>query len=236
MNGIVQIPSPVNEPVLNYAPGSPERASLQARLKSMLGEVADIPAVIGGEKIYTGDTLDAVCPHDHGHVLAKCHQVNSAEVEKAVAAAAAAWHDWSEMPWESRAAVFLKAADLLSGPWRDTINASTMLGQSKTCYQAEIDAAAELCDFWRFNAAYMQEIYFDQPESAPGIWNYVEYRALEGFVFAVSPFNFSSIGGNLSSAPALMGNTVLWKPASTAVLSNYYILKLLRGSRAARPA
>ena len=150
------------------------------------------------------------------------------EVEAAVVAAATAWNDWSTMDWAARAAVFLKAADLLAGPWRDTINAATMLGQSKNVFQAEVDAAAEMCDFWRFNAAYMQQIYGEQPESAPGIWDYVEYRPLEGFVFAVSPFNFTSIGGNLCSSPALMGNTVLWKPASTAVLSNYYMLQVLQ--------
>ena len=228
MNGIVRVPTPVNEPVRSYLPGSDERASLKARLESMLGEQLEIPAVIGGKEVFTGDTMDVVCPHDHAHLLGRCHQVGEADVEAAVAAAAAAWNDWSTMDWVARAAVFLKAADLLAGPWRDTINAATMLGQSKNVFQAEVDAAAEMCDFWRFNAAYMQQVYGDQPGSAAGIWDYVEYRSLEGFVFAVSPFNFTSIGGNLSSAPALMGNTVLWKPASTAVLSNYYILQVLR--------
>ncbi len=228
MNGIARIPTPVNEPIRAYLPDSTERATLKARLDAMLGEQVEIPAVVGGKEIFTGDTMDVVCPHDHGHLLGRCHQVGKAEVEAAVTAAAAAWREWSELGWEARAAVFLKAADLLAGPWRDTINAATMLGQSKNVFQAEIDAAAEMCDFWRFNAAYMQQIYGDQPESAPGIWDYVEYRPLEGFVFAVSPFNFTSIGGNLSSAPALMGNTVLWKPASTAVLSNYYMLQVLR--------
>ncbi|NKB88862.1 MAG: L-glutamate gamma-semialdehyde dehydrogenase [Acidobacteria bacterium] len=227
MNGIAPIPTPVNEPFRQYAPGSAERASLKARLDQMMKETADVPAVIGGQEVRTGDTLDIICPHDHQHVLGKSHQVGEAEVGQAVAAAGDAWHDWSQMSWESRAAVFLKAADLLAGPWRDTVNAATMLGQSKNAFQSEIDAAAEMCDFWRFNAAYMQQIYGDQPGSAPGIWDYVEYRALEGFVFAVAPFNFTSIGGNLSSAPALMGNTVLWKPASTAVLSNYYLLQIL---------
>ena len=228
MNGIVRVPTPVNEPVRSYLPGSDERASLKARLESMLGEQLEIPAVIGGKEVFTGDTMDVVCPHDHAHLLGRCHQVGEADVEAAVAAAAAAWNDWSTMDWAARAAVFLKAADLLAGPWRDTINAATMLGQSKNVFQAEVDAAAEMCDFWRFNAGYMQQIYGDQPGSAAGIWDYVEYRPLEGFVFAVSPFNFTSIGGNLSSAPALMGNTVLWKPASTAVLSNYYLLQVLR--------
>ena len=228
MNGIVRVPTPVNEPIRSYLPGSDERASLKARLASMLGEELEIPAVIGGKEVFTGDTMEVLCPHDHAHRLGRCHQVRQTDVEAAVAAAAAAWRDWSAMDWTARAAVFLKAADLLAGPWRDTINAATMLGQSKNVLQAEIDAAAEMCDFWRYNAAYMQQIYGDQPESAPGIWDYLEYRPLEGFVFAVSPFNFTSIGGNLPSAPALMGNTVLWKQASTAVLSNYYMLQVLR--------
>jgi len=163
-------------------------------------------------------------------VLAVAHQAGGAEVELAITAARDAWREWSEMPWEARAAVFLKAADLLAGPWRDTVNAATMLGQSKNVYQAEIDAAAELCDFWRFNAAYLQHLYADQPISVPGIWNQLEYRPLEGFVFAVTPFNFTSIGGNLPTAPALLGNTVLWKPASTSILSNYYLFKLLEAA------
>jgi len=228
VNGIVRIPDPVNEPVYGYAAGSPERESLKARLQQMLAEQADIPAIIGGEEIRTGDTLPVVCPHDHAHVLGHCHQVGNHEVDNAIQAADAAWRDWSEMGWEARAAIFLKAADLLAGPWRDTINAATMLGQSKTVYQAEIDAAAELCDFWRFNPYYMSQVYREQPASGRGIWDYVEYRPLEGFVFAVSPFNFTSIGGNLPTAPAMMGNAVLWKPASTAVLSNYYLMKLLQ--------
>jgi 1-pyrroline-5-carboxylate dehydrogenase len=227
LNANVRLPAPVNEPVLAYAPGSPERASLKKRLAAMLAEKVEIPVVVGGREIRTGRTLDQVCPHDHGHVLAVAHQAGGAEVEQAIAAAREAWREWSEMPWEARAAVFLKAADLLAGPWRDTVNAATMLGQSKTVFQAEIDAAAELCDFWRFNAAYLQQLYADQPISVRGIWDQVEYRPLEGFVFAVTPFNFTSIGGNLPTAPALMGNTVLWKPASTSILSNYFLFKLL---------
>ena len=228
MNGIIRVPPPVNEPIKNYAPGSPERESLKRRLDQMLEEEADVPAVIGGQEIRTGKTIPLVCPHDHQHKLGVAHQVSEKEVQQAIAAARKAWIEWSEMGWESRAAVFLKAAELLAGPWRDTINASTMLGQSKTVFQAEIDAAAELTDFFRFNAHFMRKIYEEQPFSAPGIWDYVEYRPLEGFVFAVSPFNFTSIGGNLSGAPALMGNVVLWKPASTAILSNYYIMKLFK--------
>ena len=226
MNGIISPPPPVNEPVKNYAPGSPERESLKRRLTAMLAEKVDIPAIIGGQEIRTGKTLPIVCPHDFQHQLGAAHQVGEKDVQQAIAAAKRAWKDWSEMPWEARAAVFLKAADLLAGPWRDTINAATMLGQSKTAFQAEIDAAAELADFWRFNAHFMREIYAQQPQSAKGIWDYVDYRPLEGFVFAVSPFNFTSIGGNLSGAPALMGNVVLWKPASTAILSNYYLMQL----------
>jgi 1-pyrroline-5-carboxylate dehydrogenase len=228
LNGIVRISKPNNEPVLNYAPGDPERERIKARLQQMLSEQVEIGAIIGGEEVHTGETIPMVCPHDHGHVLGQCHQVGTAEVERAIAAADTAWHEWSELGWESRVAVFMKAADLLAAPrWRDTINAATMLNQSKTVYQAEIDAAAELCDFWRFNAHFVRNMYADQPISGPGMWNQVEYRALEGFVFAVAPFNFTSIGGNLSSAPAMMGNTVLWKPASTALLSNYYLVKLL---------
>ena len=228
MNGFARLPTPVNEPALTYSPGSDERARIKERLEQMLGERIEIPAIIGGKDVATGDTLDVVCPHDHGHVLAVCHQVDEAIVGQAIEAAAEAWREWSEMSWESRAAVFLKAADLLAGPWRDTMNVATMLGQSKTVHQADIEAAAELCDFWRFNAHYLQQIYAGQPESDSGMWNYVEYRPLEGFVFAVSPFNFTAIGGNLPSAPALMGNAVLWKPASSSALSNYYVMRLLQ--------
>ena len=226
-NAIFNVPPPRNEPVLDYGPGSAEKISLKARLDEMLGERIEIPLIIGGEEVRTGNTFEAVCPHDHGHVLAEVHQAGPAEVERAIAAAADAWHDWSEMDWEQRAAVFLKAAELLAGPWRDTLNGATMLNQSKTVFQAEIDSACELIDFWRFNPHFMRRVYSDQPASAPGIWNRVEYRALEGFVFAVTPFNFTSIGGNLPTAPAMMGNTVLWKPASTAPVAAYYILRLL---------
>jgi 1-pyrroline-5-carboxylate dehydrogenase len=230
LNGIARVPRPVNEPVRSYAPGSAERASLRARLASMLREELEIPLVIGGERVRTGRTIAQVCPHDHGHVLARAHQAGPAEVERAIAAARAAWREWSELPWEARAAVFLKAADLLSGPWRDTVNAATMLGQSKTVFQAEIDAAAEMADFWRFNPYFAERLYADQPLSVSGIWDLAEYRPLEGFVFAVTPFNFTSIGGNLPSAPALVGNTVLWKPASTSILSNYTLLLVLEAA------
>jgi len=227
VNGIIQIPDPGNEPVLNYAPGSPERASLKKRLDEMLTEEVDIPAIIGGQEVRTGNTMAVVCPHDHGHSLGVCHQVTEEICAQAVQTSQEAWKDWSEMDWEARAAIFLKAADMLAGPWRDTINASTMLGQSKTAYQAEIDAAAEIVDFWKYNAHFMRDLYTEQPRSAPGIWDYVEYRPLEGFVFAITPFNFTSIGANLPTAPAIMGNVVLWKPSSTSPLSNYYLMKLL---------
>jgi len=230
LNGIVRVPPPVNDPIRSYAPGSPERASLKRRLAEMGAEQIEIPLVIGGKEVRTGKLGRAVCPHDHGHVLATFHQAGPAEIEAAVAAAASAWREWSETPWEARVSVFLKAAELLAGPWRDTLNASTMLGQSKNVFQAEIDAACEIVDFWRFNAHYLQRLYEDQPISAPGIWDYVELRPLEGFVFAVTPFNFTSIGANLPTAPAMAGNTVLWKPASTSMLSNYYLMKLLEAA------
>lgn len=229
-SSIARLPLPPNEPIKSYAPGSPEKASIKQRLKEMLSEVVEIPAIIGGEEVKTGDVTDVVCPHDHGHVLARLHQVGTEEVERAVEASQDAWHDWSELPWEDRASVFLKAADLLAGPWRDTVNAATMLGQSKTVFQAEIDSACELIDFWRYNPHYMRRILEEQPSSARAHWNRVEYRALEGFVFAVTPFNFTSIGGNLPTAPAIMGNTVLWKPATTSVLSNYYLMRVLEAA------
>ncbi|MES1243683.1 MAG: L-glutamate gamma-semialdehyde dehydrogenase [Acidobacteriota bacterium] len=227
-NAIFSVPVPGNEPVRSYAPGSAEKKSLKKRLDEMMDEVVEIPLLIGGREVRTGDLGTAVCPHDHKHVLARYHQAGAAEVQAAADAAKQAWHDWSETSWEARASVLLKAAELLAGPWRDTLNASTMLNQSKTVFQAEIDSACELIDFWRYNPHFMRHLYTDQPVSPAGVWNRVEYRPLEGFVFAVSPFNFTSIGGNLTTAPALMGNTVLWKPASTSVLSGYYIAKLLQ--------
>ena len=229
-NAIFPLAVPVNEPVRSYAPGSPEKKSLKKRLEAMLSEQIEIPVIIGGKEVRTGDIDKTVCPHDHGHVLATFHQAGAAEVEAAAKAAREAWRDWSETSWEERAAVLLRAAELLAGPWRDTLNASTMLNQSKTVFQAEIDSACEMIDFWRFNPYFMRVLYTEQPWSQPGLWNRVEYRPLEGFVFAVSPFNFTAIGGNLPTAPALMGNTVLWKPASTSVLSNYYTMKLLQAA------
>jgi 1-pyrroline-5-carboxylate dehydrogenase len=225
--GIFRPPPPRNEPVQDYAPGSPERKELQARLEQMKAERLEIPCVIGGEEVTTGDTFEAVTPHDKAHVLAAVHKAGPAEVEKAIAASAEAWEDWHRLPWEERAAVFLRAAELLAGPWRSTLVAATMLNQSKTAHQAEIDAACEVIDFWRFNVEFMVRIYEEQPVSSPGVWNRMEYRPLEGFVFAISPFNFTAIGANLISSPALMGDVVLWKPASTAAYSSYWTLKLL---------
>jgi 1-pyrroline-5-carboxylate dehydrogenase len=221
-------PQPVNEPVKDYAPGSPEREELQRRLKELESERVEIPLVIGGNDVTTGDTFEAVEPHRKSHVLADVHAGGAEHVQQAIEAARDAGHDWARMPWEERAAIFLRAAELLAGPWRTTVNAATMLNQSKTAHQAEIDAACELTDFWRFNPTYMTRIYREQPASAPGTWNRMEYRPLEGFVFAVTPFNFTAIGGNLPTAPALMGNTVVWKPASTAAFSAYYVMRLLQ--------
>jgi 1-pyrroline-5-carboxylate dehydrogenase len=224
--GIFRPPPPLNEPVRGYEPGSPQRASLQKRLEEMRKERLDIPCVIGGEDVRSGTTREAVMPHEKGHVLADVHQGGAAEVDRAVEAAGTAWQDWHRVPWEERAAVFLRAAELLAGPWRDTLNAATMLGQSKTAHQAEIDAACELTDFLRFNVQFMTRIYEEQPVSSPGTWNRLEYRPLEGFVFAVTPFNFTAIAGNLPSSAALMGNTVVWKPATTAMVSAYYVMRL----------
>ena len=227
-HGVFKSPEPTNEPICSFAPGTPERASLQATLASMQKEVLDIPVVAGGVELRGGTVSEARSPHNHGQVLARFHQATEAEVVQAMDAAEAAREGWVDMPWEERAAIFLRAADLLCGPWRDRINASTMLGQSKTCHQAEIDAACELADFWRFNVRYATQLYAEQPESSPGMWNRLEHRPLDGFVLAVTPFNFTSIAGNLPTAPALMGNTTIWKPSSTSVLSNWLLLQLLQ--------
>ncbi|MCB9881000.1 MAG: L-glutamate gamma-semialdehyde dehydrogenase [Planctomycetes bacterium] len=226
-NASFVVPTPLNEPVRAYAPGSSERTSIKAALERMAGDTVEIPMIIGGKEVRSGKIGEVRMPHDHGHVLGTFHQGDVSHVDAAAKAAKAAERDWQEMPWEHRASIFLKAAELLAGPWRDRINASTMLGQSKNVFQAEIDSACELIDFWRFNVHYMRELYAEQPESAPGIWNRIEQRGLEGFVFAVTPFNFTSIAGNLPTAPAMMGTTSIWKPASTAVLSGYWIMKLL---------
>jgi 1-pyrroline-5-carboxylate dehydrogenase len=228
--GIFKPPPPVNEPVKSYAPGSPEREALQARLREMELDRISIPMVIGGKDVESGETFDAVMPHRKSHVLANVAKGGPEHVQQAVDAARDAHDEWSRMPWHERAAVFLRAAELLSGPWRQTLNAATMLNQSKTAHQAEIDAVCELIDFWRFNVEYVTRIYAEQPYSPTGTWNRMEYRPLEGFVFAVSPFNFTAIGGNLSTSPALMGNTVVWKPASTAAVSAYYLMRLLQAA------
>src|SRR5213595_3594546 len=227
MNVSPKIPTPVNEPVLGYAPGSPERLELKRTLKDLSSRQLEIPLVIGGKEVRTGKTIDAVMPHCHHHVLAKVHQAGPAEVRAAIAAASEAWHDWSTWDLGRRAAVFLKAGELLATRHRSIVNAATMLGQSKTAHQAEIDSACEVIDFWRFNVSYMTRIYKEQPTSSPGVWNRLEYRPLEGFVFAVTPFNFTAIAANLPTSVALMGNTVVWKPASTAAFSAWFLMQLL---------
>ena len=226
-NAYFKVPKPVNEPNLEFRPGSPEKKALKLKIDELKAQQFEIPVIIGGKEIKTGDTEALRCPHDHSLQLGVYHKAGAKEVGMAVEAALEARKEWAEMPWEHRAAVFLRAAELLAGPWRTTLNAATMIGQSKTAYQAEIDAASEMVDFWRFNAHYMAEIMGQQPASSPGVWNRLEYRPLEGFVFAVTPFNFSSIAGNLPSAPALVGCVALWKPASSAVYSAYFIMKLL---------
>jgi 1-pyrroline-5-carboxylate dehydrogenase len=228
--GTFRTPVPVNEPVRSYAPGRAERASLQARLAEMAGRQVEMPLVIGGRDVTNGRTVPAVMPHRTAHVLGTVHWAGPAEMAQAIEAARSAWPDWSRLPWTERAAVFLRAADLLAGPWRDTVNAATMLGQSKTAHQAEIDAACELCDFLRFNVAYAARIYEEQPESSPGVWNRLEYRPLEGFVLAVTPFNFTSIAANLAASPALMGGTVVWKPSESAAYSAHYLMRLLQAA------
>ena len=225
-HGIFAPPAPTNEPVRAYEPGSPERASLLSRLEQMKADRLEFPCVIGGEEVRTGTLRQAVMPHDKEHVLADVHQAGAAEVEQAIQAAAEAWRDWSVMPWQDRASIFLRAAELLAGPWREQLVAATMLGQSKTAHQAEIDAACETIDFLRFNVGYLHRIYQEQPLSSPGVWNRMEYRPLEGFVLAISPFNFTAIGANLTTSPALTGCAVVWKPASTAMVSAYWTLKL----------
>ncbi len=228
MNAIIKVPTPFNEPVYSYAPGSREKKDLKAHLEKMLNEKIEIPLIIGGKEILSGNMADCRCPHDHNHLLAQYHKAGPPELDKAVKEAQRAWKDWSAMSWESRASIFLRAAELLATKYRYILNAATMLGQSKTVHQAEIDAACELIDFYRFNPHYMRQIYTQQPDSSHEIWNYMEYRALEGFVFAVTPFNFTSIAGNIPTSPAMMGNTVLWKPASSAVYSAYFITQLLK--------
>ncbi len=227
-NSLPVPPLPTNEPVLGYLPGSPEKKALKAALKELAGQEIEIPLVIGGQDVRTGDMGECRMPHDHGHLLGRYHKGGAKEVKAAVAAARKARKEWAAMPPEARASIFLRAAELLAGPYRPVLNAATMLGQSKTVFQAEIDSACELIDFWRFNVAFYYDILSEQPESAPGMWNMMEQRPLDGFVFAVTPFNFTSIAGNLPTAPALMGNTVVWKPASSAVYSAWFIMQVLR--------
>ncbi len=218
-DGAFRTPAPVNEAVRDYVPGGEQATTLTRQLADNMAQQREIAVNIGGEEVTTGRLEDCRPPHQHAHLLGQFHSAGAAEATQAIEAASRAYTEWSCMPWESRAAVFLKAADLLTGPYRDRINAATMLGQSKTVYQAEIDAACELADFWRFNVHYLTRMYADQPTSGAGIWNYVDYRPLEGFVLAVTPFNFTAIGANLATAPAIMGNTVLWKPAETQTYS-----------------
>ena len=225
-----QVPIPVNDPVRGYETGSSDRQALKKKLRAMSAERIEIPLLIGGKEVRTGDTGTQVMPHRHGHVIATWHKAGSKEVEQAVAAAGAARREWASWSLEDRASVFLRAADLLATTWRYTINAATMLNQSKTVHQSEIDAVCESIDFLRFNVHFAEQIYDNQPFSAPGMWNRMDYRPLEGFVYAVTPFNFTSIGTNLSSAPALMGNAVIWKPASSTVFSNYHVAKLFEAA------
>jgi 1-pyrroline-5-carboxylate dehydrogenase len=229
VNNVVTPPTPVNEPILAYLPGSVERVELKAELARQEAEIIEIPCIINGEEVFTGNVVEQVMPHDHSHVIARVHLAGEAEIHGAIDSALSAHDMWSSMPWESRSAIFLKASELLRGPRRAQINAATMLNQSKTCHQAEIDAACELIDFWRFNADYCRQIYEDlQPPVSPSsMWNSSEVRPLEGFVFSVTPFNFSSIAANLPSSAAIMGNTGVWKPSRNSYVSNYLLMKLM---------
>ncbi|HEV8177111.1 MAG TPA: L-glutamate gamma-semialdehyde dehydrogenase [Gemmatimonadales bacterium] len=227
MSGAWNIPIPHNEPVLSYAPGTPERTALKAELAAVGAGQADIPAVVAGREVRSGVTENVVAPHCHRRVLAKVHQADRKTIDAAVTTAVEAQRDWGNWRFEDRAAVFLKAAELLATRHRQLLNAATMLGQSKTAFQAEIDAACELIDFLRFNVHFAERIYREQPDSSPGVWNRMDHRPLEGFIYAITPFNFTAIGGNLPAAPALMGNAVVWKPSATASLSNWHFFKLL---------
>ena len=222
----------MNEPSRSYAAGTPERESLRKKLQEMSAERIEIPLLIGGKEVRTGNTATAVMPHNHGHVLATWHKAGKKEIEDAVDASLKAWKEWAFSKFEDRAAIFRRAADLLAGPWRDTVNAATMLNQSKTAHQAEIDSACELIDFLRFNVQFAEKIYQDQPISIPGVSNSMDYRPLEGFVYAVTPFNFTAIAGNLPSSPAILGNVSVWKCASSTVFSNYYVAKLFEAAGA----
>ncbi len=231
MDGITQVPSPRNETVLDYAPGSPERTALQAELARLASAPAELTATIGGvQRMAGGACFDVVAPHAHAQVLGTSAAATAADATDAMAAAKAAAPGWAALSQDDRAAVFLRAADLLAGPWRQTLNAATMLGQSKTAYQAEIDSACELADFWRYNVHFARQIHAEQPVSSPGVWNRVDHRPLEGVVYAVTPFNFTAIAGNLPTAPALMGNTVVWKPAPTQQLAAHQLMRLLEAA------
>ena len=231
MDAVTVVPTPVNEPVRGYAPGSPERRSLELRLAELQGDPIELPMTIGGERRTGGGApVDVVQPHARHHVLGVTHDATHDDAHAAVAAAKAAAPAWRDLPFDERAAILLKAADLLAGPWRDTLNAATMLGQSKTVQQAEIDSACELIDFWRFNVAFARRILAEQPISSPGVWNRTDQRPLEGFVYAVTPFNFTAIAGNLPTAPALMGNVVVWKPAHTQQFAAHFLMQLLEAA------
>lgn len=228
LKGFFNVPTAVNEPVKSYAPGSPEKIALKAAIKAFKSKELDIPMYIGGKEVRTGKTVRLAPPHEHKHTLGHYHQGDKSHVKMAIEAALAAKPMWENLSWEHRASIFLKAADLIAGPYRAKLNAATMLGQSKNAFQAEIDSACELIDFLRFNVSYMAEIYQQQPQSAPGMWNRIEHRPLEGFVFALTPFNFTAIAGNLPSAPALMGNTVVWKPSNTQIYSANVIMEIFK--------
>ncbi|HEV2242398.1 MAG TPA: L-glutamate gamma-semialdehyde dehydrogenase [Streptosporangiaceae bacterium] len=231
MDAVTNVPLPVNEPVRTYAPGSTERAALENRVKELAGERAELTMTVGGQqRMGAGERVDVVAPHNHRHVLGQLGSVTDDDVAEAIAAARRAAPGWRELSFDDRAAIFLKAADLLAGPWRATVNAATMLGQSKSVHQAEIDSACELIDFWRFNVHYARRLLAEQPGSAAGSWNRLEYRPLEGFVLAITPFNFTSIAGNLPTAPALLGNVVVWKPSTTQQLSAHYLMRVLEAA------
>jgi 1-pyrroline-5-carboxylate dehydrogenase len=231
MDAVTNVPTPVNEPVRQHQPGSHERAGLEARIKQFAGEQAELSMTVGGRsRMGGGELIDVVQPHNHRHVLGRLGNATDEDVAAAIDAARAAAPGWRALSFDDRAAVFLRAADLLAGPWRATLNAATVLGQSKSPYQAEIDAACELIDFFRFNVSYARRLLAEQPESGPGAWNRMEYRPLEGFVVAITPFNFTSIAGNLPTAPALLGNVVVWKPSPTQQLSAHYTMRLLEAA------
>ena len=223
------VPKPVNEPILSYAPGPPERSALKARIKELKSQEIEVPLVIGGQEIKTGDMGEMRIPHDHQHLLGRYHKAGAKEIKMAIEAAMDAWQSWSKMPWEDRFSIFKKMASILQRHDDQIINASTMLGQSKNAFQAEVDSSCEMIDFLNFNCWYAQQLYRYQPTYSPdGMWNRIEHRPLEGFIFAVTPFNFTSIGGNLPAAPALMGHVALWKPASSAVYSAYFMMEFFR--------